>query len=132
MAWNTPTAINEAGDVVGFSDPPGDEDGSFIAHAFLWTRAGGIQDLGTLPGDEISEALGINAQRQVVGVSCGAICRAFIWQNGVMQNLNDIVPGGSDLLVSARDINDAGEITGDVATSNGTLPYIATPVAPQP
>ncbi len=133
VAWNTPTAINEAGDVVGFSDPPGDQDGSFIAHAFLWTRADGIQDLGTLPGDEISEALGINAQRQVVGVSCGAVCRAFIWQNGVMQDLNDLVQTGfGDFLVSARDINDAGEITGDALTANGTVPYVATPAPPHP
>ena len=133
VAWNTPTAINEAGDVVGFSDPPGDDDGSFIAHAFLWTRQGGIQDLGVLPGDEISEALGINARGQIVGISCGNICRAFIWQNGVMQDLNDLAgPGWTETLVSARDINDDGRITGDVSTSGGTRPYFATPSAVTP
>lgn len=132
VAWHTPMDINDSGDVVGFSDPPGDEDGSFIAHAFLWTREAGMQDLGVLTGDDISEALAVNNARQVVGVSCGAVCRAFIWQDGVMTDLNTMLasdPGG--LLVSGRDISAAGLITGDLAdaASGRTVMYVARPAA---
>jgi hypothetical protein len=41
-------------------------------------------------------------------------CRAFIWENGVMSDLNDVapsVPGGA-VLINTQDINDAGVITG--------------------
>ena len=134
-SWHTPTAINERGDVVGFSNPPGDVDGSFIAHAFLWTRKGGIRDLGTLAGDEISQAQAINARGQVVGVSCGATCRAFLWDDGVMWDLNTLVePGFAGTLVSARDLTNSGRITGDVLVqSAGTVvPYVATPRSGKP
>ena len=60
VAWNTPMAINEWGDVVGFSNVSAGDGGAFNAHAFLWTKRDGIRDLGTLPGDALSQALGIN------------------------------------------------------------------------
>jgi len=130
-SWHTPTAINERGDVVGFSNPPGDAGGIFIAHAFLWTRKNGIRDLGTLPGDEISQAQGINARGQVVGVSCGASgCRAFLWEDGVMWDLNALLqPAFAGTLVSARDITNAGRITGDAReqSTERVVPYVATP-----
>src|SRR5271156_408397 len=54
-------------------DNNGDVAGTFAAskspleaHAFLWTKSGGIQDLGTLGGND-SGAFGINAAGQVVG-----------------------------------------------------------------
>src|SRR5436190_17313776 len=83
--------------------------------AFLWTRRDGIKDLGALPGDVHSEAHGINERRQVVGISCDAAgsCRAFLWQNDVMTDLNTLVQAGyGDVLTNAQDINDLGEITG--------------------
>lgn len=52
-------AINASGQVVGASDYGAGY------HAFLWTKAGGMQDLGSLDGD--SFAYGINASGQVVG-----------------------------------------------------------------
>ena len=124
MAWNTPMAINNRGQIVGFSDLKGDQDGQDPNfHAFLWTKERGIQDLGTLPGDAISEALGINEQGQVVGVSYGAGFtnpRAFIWQNGVMTDLNTLIPSNSSLYLQVgQEINDLGEIVGD-ATDQST------------
>ena len=73
-----------------------------------------MQDLGTLPGDAISQALGINGRGQVVGLSCGGSgCSAFLWENGVMTDLNALVePGSAGHLVFGNDINDAREITG--------------------
>src|SRR5216684_271244 len=59
-AWNTPAAINNRGEVAGFSDLPGDDPNHPNFHAFRWTRRGGIEDLGTLPGDRLSLAFGIN------------------------------------------------------------------------
>jgi probable HAF family extracellular repeat protein len=112
--WNTPTNINQRGDVVGFAGAPNDPDGNFL-QAFIWTAQDGIQPLGFLPGDVHSEAYGINEKRQVVGLSCDADgnCRAFIWENGVMRDLNDFKQAGyTATLEQARDINEAGEIAG--------------------
>jgi probable HAF family extracellular repeat protein len=116
IAWNTPMALNERGDIVGFSNVSKEDGAAFNARAFLWTRGRGIQDLGTLPGDSLSQALGINEQRQIVGISCTAgfaSCRAFLWERGVMMDLNDLVPGDyADHLFTANDINNLGQITG--------------------
>jgi probable HAF family extracellular repeat protein len=115
IAWNTAMAINQGGDVVGFSNVSAADGGRFNAHAFLWSPRDGIRDLGTLPGDVFSQALGINERRQVVGLSCTAgfaSCRAFLWQGGVMTDLNALAPGYPDHLVFANDINDRGQITG--------------------
>ncbi len=131
-AWHTPMDINDSGDVVGFSNPRGVVGIDFNPHAFLWTTAGGIQDLGTLPGDDNSQGLGINTARQVVGVSSGATNRAFLWENGVMQDLNTLVgPAFPDQLIVAQHINDAGVIVGR-ALLHGTniqVPFVATPVS---
>lgn len=131
--WNTPAAINQRGDVVGFANTPAGTADAPAFHAFLWTRRDGIRDLGTLPGDATSQASAINDQRQVVGVSCNAsnFCRAFLWQNGVMTDLNTLVgPGYTDLLAVAQDINDRGEIVGRTATTptSERFAFLATPV----
>ncbi len=128
-AWNTPGAINDRGEVVGFSDLPGDQNGAnFNAEAFLWKKNGGIQNLGTLPGDTISEATGINNEGQIVGLSCVdatfANCRAFLWQNGVMTDLNALVSNSSSLLLYyANDINSFGQIAGQAIDTNTGVAY---------
>jgi probable HAF family extracellular repeat protein len=133
-SWHTPMDINAQGDVVGFSNPdePGDEVGDFISRAFLWISGRDTaEDLKVLPGDLFSEAFAINSHRQVVGISFGGAngARAFLWQDGVLTNLNDLVDIGPDVLLSAQDINDAGQITGrvrDQATGQ-VLTFVATP-----
>jgi probable HAF family extracellular repeat protein len=131
-SWHTPMTINERGDIAGFSVPSGAAPGAFIPHAFLWTRQGGIQNLGKLQGDSTSQALGINNRRQVVGASTSlvGISRAFLWENGVMLNLNDLVSTEfPDSLASAQHINDQGRITGRlIRKSDGAnLPFILIP-----
>src|SRR6478672_8493339 len=73
--WNTPTAINQHGDIVGFAGDPAFVEGD-VLHAFMWTREDGIRPLKPLkhhtPEHVDSEAYGINEARQVVGVSCDA------------------------------------------------------------
>jgi probable HAF family extracellular repeat protein len=127
VAWNTPMAINERGDVVGFSNVSAAAGGGFSAHAFLWTKREGIRDLGTLPGDSTSQALGINARGEIVGTSCDAAfnCRAFLWRDGVMTELNTLVTADyEDTLTTANDINNSGRITGQ-ALEQGTGALVA-------
>jgi probable HAF family extracellular repeat protein len=103
--------ISNQGQVVGMSGVPG----NVHWHAFLWTQATGMQDLGTLPGDVESWASNLNSQKQAVGTSFPATGngRAFIWQNGVISDLNTLIPAGSPLsLLEAFGINDRGEIAG--------------------
>jgi probable HAF family extracellular repeat protein len=132
-AWNTPMAINQHGIVVGFANAPGGGDpGNFNVHAFIWTAQSGMRDLGTLPGDTTSQALGINDAGLVVGESCGANgCRAVLWQNGTIVDMNTLVaPGFTDELVYANDINDSGRITGQSvnAATGVSDTFTATPV----
>jgi probable HAF family extracellular repeat protein len=134
--WHTPMYINERGDVVGFSNPPGpgDPQGDFIAHAFLWKKGSvKAQDIGTLGDDVLSEAFAINSRGDVVGISFGGSAgpRAFLYRDGLLQNLNDLADAAPDVLLSAQAINDAGVITGrvrDAATGN-ILTFVATPVS---
>jgi probable HAF family extracellular repeat protein len=138
-SWHTPMDINANGDVVGFSNPdePGDETGEFISRAFFWPYgAATAQDLGTLGDDPVSEAFAINSQRTVVGISFGDPAvgpRAFIWENGVMTDLN-LLDDTDDVLLSAQDINDAGQITGRLRDqANGeVLAFIANPITVAP
>src|SRR5713101_2517932 len=115
LFWNTPTAINQHGDVAGFAGDPTFPEGD-ILHAFIWTKSGGLQPLGPLPGHVDSEAYGINDDQEVVGVSCDADfidCRAVVWKNGVVTDLNTLKqPGYTARLEQGKDINERGEITG--------------------
>jgi uncharacterized membrane protein len=128
--WHIPMAINDRGDVVGLGNPPDGNVEGDSTRAFLWTRAGGIRDLGKVDGDASSLALGINASGQIVGASCGAGCRAILWQDGELHQLKDLVPEFPHHLWSARHINDQGQITGRLieAGTNRRLAYIATPI----
>lgn len=134
--WHTPMDINAAGDVVGFSNPPGENPvGNFIAQAFLWPfGAASLTGLGTLDADPLSEAFAINVHRQVVGLSFGgaAGARAFLWQDDVLYNLNDLADIAPDVLLSAQDINDAGVITGRVrdGVTGEVFMFVATPEEP--
>lgn len=133
--WNTPMAINELGDVVGFANTlPGE---GFNVHAFYRDHRGGPPiDLGVLPGDSTSQGLGINNHGQVVGLSCGAGsggCHAFLWQDGVMLDLEKIAPGHASVITDAQDINDLGQITGQAcATAESDPPCYTFRADPVP
>jgi probable HAF family extracellular repeat protein len=112
------SGINNLGQVVGFSDMPGDT--SF--QGFLWTKDKGMHPLGTLPGDVSSVAISNNDAGYVAGLSLDADFnpRAFLWQNGVMTDLNTLTPAeGSLFLLTACSINSSGQIIG-LAMHKGT------------
>jgi probable HAF family extracellular repeat protein len=131
VAWNTPMAVNEQGAVVGFANASAAAGGNLVPLAFLWTESEGIRSLDTLPGDVTSQATGINEWGQIVGQSCDAAgnCRGFLWQNGVMRDLNDlVVSGDDDLITTANDIDDFGRITGQAVDATGKfVAFLATP-----
>ena len=120
--------INNRGQVFGDSYLPGD----LTNHAFLWQKDMGMKDLGTLPEDFSSVAWGIDNKGRVVGTSCdeSGNCRAFLWQNGVMTDLNTLIPADSPwFLVEADWINARGEIVGlafNIVTGEGHA-FLATP-----
>ena len=106
--------INDAGEVVGIATNQNDQ----ALLAFLW-KDGAMTNIGTLNGDDCSAAAQINSKGQIVGSSFPCVsgpdgpARGFLWQNGLMTDLNAFVPSGSSLtLVNAGFINDRGEIAG--------------------
>ena len=134
FSWNTPMALNEGGDIAGFAPVDDSDPDNPQLHAFVKLKGSAIEDIGALSGDLFSEALGINGRRQVVGISCAnadgsGTCRAFLWQDGSMTDLNTLAaPGYANLLTVAQDINDAGVITGRALTPANQRPaFIAMP-----
>jgi probable HAF family extracellular repeat protein len=117
--WSYATAINDRGQVVGRSDTgePGEE------HGFLW-EDGEVTDLGDLSGfwDEVTA---INDRGQVVGTRDTASepngSRAFLWEDGEMTDLgallDDAPPDAAQRVINAVDINERGQIFGNVVTS---------------
>ena len=138
VAWHTPNAINLHGEVVGFSNFSAADGGNYHPHAFYWTKDDGIRDLETLPApfDDNSDAWGINRWGQAVGRSCDVVgnCHAFLWQDGVMTDLNCLVDpddcAPDVTLIAAFDIDDFGRITGQAFDEDAgeVVAYVATPV----
>ena len=126
-AGNHACAINNRGQAVGHTT----SDASTVA--FLWSSEKGMKGLGTLTGDFASFALGINDEGQVVGQSIGAdfsSFRAFLWEKGVMTDLNTLVtvnPGKLYLLLG-ESINARKEIIGLAVDGAGKYHgYLAIP-----
>jgi probable HAF family extracellular repeat protein len=115
-------AINNLGQVVGIrttipGDPLDDPAVAYSAHAFLWTAARGMVDLGTL-GGSFSYAGAINNSGQVVGDSLTAAGEdhAFLWT--VARGMVDLgTLGGTYSFAYA--INNQGQIVGNAETASG-------------
>lgn len=138
------TAINDAGQVTGFS-----YDTNRQTHAFLADAQGQMIDLGTLtPGSGESEGADINMFGQVVGKASisffsniihgqqfgGYSYHAFTTIDGVMQDLNTLVAIGASgwELIAASGINDAGQIVGTGLFNGQRRAYLLTPIASVP
>jgi len=132
LAWNTPTALNNHGEIVGFANTSGDENAPLSPVAFLWTKqTGKMEKLPRLDDDQTSAAYDINEEGQIVGVSNGGPqgSRAFLYQNGMIHDLNEIVVADSPLyLLIAQGINDHGEIVGTAVDQSGQqVGFVAVP-----
>ncbi|MBX9601264.1 MAG: hypothetical protein K2X35_09675 [Bryobacteraceae bacterium] len=102
-------ALNDEGTVAGSST-----NQAGYGRATMW-RKGAAVDLGTL-GGAASFAHGINATGLVVGASfdsSNSCTRAFLFQNGIMLDLNSLLLSrGGWLLTAAYGINESGQIAG--------------------
>jgi probable HAF family extracellular repeat protein len=116
--------INNPGQVVGYY---GDSASNY--RAFVWDRAAGMQDIGTLGGNT-SYANGINDVGQIVGNSSlpNGIGDGFLYSQGVMQDLNDLLPAGTGWhIYQASAINNEGQIVGQGFHDGAQHAYLMTP-----
>jgi probable HAF family extracellular repeat protein len=135
VAWNTPTAINNRGLVVGFANQAGSQGGAFNPIAFFWDKQAGFQPIPPVGDDTNNLAWGISNHGVVVGQSFGGTDdptgRAFIYEGGVATDLNSLIQPNSSLqLELANDITEEGEIVGFAldATTGSTVAFLAVPV----
>lgn len=137
--WNTPTSMTQLGDIiVGFSNTPGADPVSPTLRAVLWTTRDDLCPkvpgtdmcvIAPLEGHTTAQAWGVNQFGQVVGTSCGSVCRAFLWENGRTLDLSKLTGDDARPLINAMDINVRGEITGRAQRPNGT--HVAVVVVPR-
>jgi len=114
-------AINDLAQVVGRATGEG-------IQAALWDD-GVVTPLGTLVEDEPCQAWDISNRGQVVGESAG---HAFLWQDGVMYDLNDLAVDGSEwTLNGAHAINEHGQVVGWGRIGDQTRAFLLTPI-PEP
>jgi probable HAF family extracellular repeat protein len=107
-------AVNNGGQVVGFSDVAGD----LTNHAFSWDR-GVLTDIGTLGGDN-SSANWINDAGQVVGTADlpDGTHHAFVWRKGTLTDLGTV---GTDPCSNGNFINASGQVIGTSTDCHGTI-----------
>ncbi|WP_422929395.1 hypothetical protein [Singulisphaera sp. PoT] len=139
----SPFGVNQQGTVVGATgQPTGFSTPGFSPQAFVYTASQGLQTLGTLGGAS-SYAYAISDSNQIVGsseiasVSSNGLPNraAFLMVDGVMTNLNTLIPLPSGWnLLSASDINSKGQILGEGINPSGRTDYfLLTPLnTPEP
>ncbi|HEX4963538.1 MAG TPA: hypothetical protein VF173_22100 [Thermoanaerobaculia bacterium] len=119
-----PSITNASGAVAGSSLTAGDAE----RHAFLYDGTG-LHDLNA-PAGGFGDASGINGAGSVVGIANG---KPFLYQGGVLSNLNDFTCGAGVVLNNTYGISDNGKIL--VADVHGYLYLLTpslTPVPPPP
>ena len=129
-------AINDSGQVVGKAQIPGPSGvlGAYY-HAFLYS-AGGMTELGTLAEYYNSDALGVNANGQAVGVaynSADIFSSAFLYSNGAIVDLNTLIDHSTGwTLEEANAINNNGWIVGSGVNPNGDEDAFLLTPTPEP
>jgi probable HAF family extracellular repeat protein len=125
--------INESRQVVGKSVigvVAGSTSGTLQTQAFIWEE-GAMRGLGLLPSEPEaihSQASAINDSGWVVGhveKIAGLALRAVLWRDGVILDLNTLLPVNSGwVLTSAVDINSHGDIVGRGTFAGGSRPFV--------
>ena len=131
-------AINNSGTIVGAAVNGTTGSGTSIRRATMWELNGGtpiMTDLGSL-GLTFSEAKDVNDAGQVVGFATnisGFPQRAFLWENGTMIDLNDLIDTNSGwVLTTAESINSRGDIAGWGTFNGQTRAYLLVNSIPEP
>lgn len=127
---STPSAINNRGQVVGAADVA--SAGEVIAtHAFLWDR-GHLRDLGTVPGQDNTDALAVTDNGWIAGESYQSDTvigghtdtsrRVWVWHRGVMTAIPLLQDGYAHLL----GVNSRGEVLGSdfLTDSRAARPFL--------
>lgn len=121
-SWGIVSGINNNGTAVGHLG---------TTHGFMQTSDGTITALGALAGFDKSYAWAINDAEQIVGslgVGSSQTDAAFIYENGVMTNLNDLLNAGSGWnLKTADEINNNGWIAGTGTFNGQSAGYVVVP-----
>ncbi|MFL5397224.1 MAG: hypothetical protein ACJ79P_04890 [Myxococcales bacterium] len=121
-------AVSSRGDAAGmvFTRPTPSE---FVFHAAAFDEhGGGVRDLGTLPGLPGSEAFGINRDRLIVGFASTPDARTqhgFVFRDGKMFDLNDLIQQVGLVVTQALAINDDGIIVGFARDADGVQHAVA-------
>ncbi len=127
------SAINTAGQIVGSSGRTDPETYEQFYKSFLYEN--GAMTALPVPSWE-SYASDINDSGVVVGTMRAGGGRsnyhAYIYSDGVVRNLNSLIPAGSDLhLMFANAINNSGQIVGVALDARASYhAFLLTPVAP--
>jgi probable HAF family extracellular repeat protein len=130
--------VNNLGQVTGMSDLLPGNPFSFPRHAFLTAPGGGpMMDLGALGSGMYAQGEAVNNSGTVVGQSLsssGALVGFVYTASGGMQDLNDLIPSGTGLVIDVADgINDLGQITGEAIDSMGRdYAFLLTPIEAVP
>ncbi len=107
--------VNNLDEVLVRGEFDDDEPTNRINGSFL-LRDGKFIDLGQLPGYDVIDGTDLNDQSQIVGLARAVESSdepdvGFIWQGGIMTNLNDLIPPESQLRIQrAEGINSTGQI----------------------
>ena len=99
----------------------------YPSHPFIWDENNGMVSLGDLTEANEGNAVarGVNSSGVVVGDSTLGLynyeTHGFVWKNGVMSDLNDLVPADPNwTITSAMAINDAGQIVAVQEATDGS------------
>jgi probable HAF family extracellular repeat protein len=120
-------ALNNAGQVTGNAT-----NAAGYSWAFLY-QSGLLTPLGTL-GGSASYGYGINQSGSTVGyswISGDTATAAFVYRDGTMRNLNDLIELGSGWdLQAAYGINDLGQIVGTGTFNGQQMAVLLNPLSP--
>jgi probable HAF family extracellular repeat protein len=125
------TGVNSHGNICGHSRVSCGQS-CVAVRGFYWSK-GHVVELGSIPGFSRCDTRGINDSNTIVGGCSTQIgdSRGFVWKNGTMHALQDLVHPPMNLWISnATGINNAGQIAAYGILNNG--PYVALRLNPVP